>query len=81
MARARYITHLHRDIITRSRPIDALSVGDTYVSAGMLEFMQLIKEIHNNIFIHSVYLDVDPAADQRAGWVSPHDGYSIESPD
>jgi len=43
-------------------------LGDTYASAGMLEFMQLIKEIHKDIFIHSVYLDVDPVADQRAGW-------------
>jgi len=43
-------------------------LGDTYASAGMLKFMQLIEEIHNGIFIHSVYLDVDPSADQKAGW-------------
>ena len=63
-------THLYYDIITEEHPIDVPSVGDNYASPGMLEFMQLIKEIHNNIFIHSVYMDVDPTADQRAGWVS-----------
>ena len=42
----------------------------------MLEFMQLIKEIHDDIFIHSVYMDVDPTADQRAGWVSSRNGLS-----
>ncbi len=64
-------THLYYYVITEEHPIDAPSVGDNYASPGMHEFMQLIKEIHNNIFIHSVYLDVDPTADQRAGWVSP----------
>ena len=64
-------THLYYDSIAEGHPIDVPSVGDSYASPGMLEFMQLIKEIHNNIFIHSVYLDVDPTADQRAGWVSP----------
>ena len=74
-------THHYYDIITKGRPIDVPSVGDTYASAGMLEFMQLIKEIHKNIFIHSVYLDVDPTADQRAGWVSPCSRFLAQSSD
>ena len=68
-------THLYYDVSTEERPIDIPSIGDNYASPGMLEFMQLIKEIHNNIFIHSVYLDVDPTADQKAGWVSLRSGY------
>jgi len=60
-------THLYYDMDTEEHPIDVPSVGDTYTSPGMLEFMQLIKEIHNDIFVCSVYLDVDPTADQRAG--------------
>ena len=72
-------THRYYDIITKGHAIDVPSVGDTYASAAMLEFMQLIKEIHKNIFIHSVYLDVDPTADQRAGWVSPRSRFLAQS--
>lgn len=48
-------------------------IGDTYISAGMTEFIQLIKGIHPGIFVHSVYLNQDPQEDQKAGWVRmPH---------
>ncbi|EJF58190.1 alpha/beta-hydrolase [Dichomitus squalens] len=43
-------------------------LGDSYASAGMLEFMQLIKDIHPGIFIHSVWLNEDLEQDQKAGF-------------
>ena len=45
-------------------------LGDSYASPGMLEFMQLIKDMHPGIFVHSVYVDEDLEADQKAGFVS-----------
>ena len=45
-------------------------LGDSYASPGMLEFVQLIKEMHPGIFVHSVYIDEDLEADQKAGFVS-----------
>ena len=44
-------------------------LGDSYASPGMLEFMQLVKEVHPDIFIHSVYLDENLEEDRKAGWV------------
>ena len=35
----------------------------------MLEFMQLIKDMHPGIFIHSVHLREDLEEDRRAGFV------------
>ncbi|THH20809.1 hypothetical protein EW146_g635 [Bondarzewia mesenterica] len=43
-------------------------LGDSHSSAGMLEFQQLIKSIHPGIFIHSVFIEPDIEADQRAGF-------------
>ncbi|KAI9068364.1 alpha/beta-hydrolase [Trametes sanguinea] len=43
-------------------------LGDSYASPGMLEFMELIKEMHPGIFIHSVYQDEDLKEDERAGF-------------
>lgn len=40
------------------------------MSTGMVEFMELIKEMHEGIFIYSVRISDDPSADQKAGWVS-----------
>lgn len=45
-------------------------LGDSYASPGMLEFVQLIKDMHPGIFVHSVYIDEDLEADQKAGFVS-----------
>ncbi|KAM5543147.1 hypothetical protein V8D89_003021 [Ganoderma adspersum] len=43
-------------------------LGDSYASPGMLQFMQLIKEIHPGMFIHSIRLDEDLEKDQKAGF-------------
>ncbi|TFK90400.1 alpha/beta-hydrolase [Polyporus arcularius HHB13444] len=43
-------------------------LGDSYASPGMLEFMQLIKDMHSGLFIHSVYLNEDLEEDQKAGF-------------
>jgi hypothetical protein len=43
--------------------------GDSHSSDGMLEFISMIKDVHPGIFIHSVYIEEDLAADQRAGFV------------
>ena len=45
-------------------------LGDSYASPGMLQFMQLIKDVHPGMFIHSVRLDEDLEKDQKAGFVS-----------
>ena len=45
-------------------------MGDSYASPGMLEFMNLIKEVHPGIFIHSVYLKEDLEEDRKAAFVS-----------
>ena len=34
----------------------------------MLEFVSLIKEVHPGIFVHSIHLDENLDADQRAGF-------------
>jgi palmitoyl-protein thioesterase len=44
-------------------------MGDSAFSPGMLEFAELIKDIHPDIFVHSVYLAEDNQSDQRAGIV------------
>ena len=46
-------------------------LGDSYGSPAMLRFMQLIKDVHPGMFIHSVRLDEDLDKDQKAGLVSP----------
>ncbi|KAI0356367.1 alpha/beta-hydrolase, partial [Trametes cingulata] len=43
-------------------------LGDSYASPGMLEFMALIKDMHQGIFIHSVYLNENLEEDERAGF-------------
>lgn len=35
----------------------------------MTEFADLIKEIHPGLFVHSIYIDEDNEADQKAGFV------------
>lgn len=44
-------------------------LGDSYASPAMLEFMNLIKKVHPDIFIHSIYLDENLEEDRKAGWV------------
>ena len=45
-------------------------LGDTYMSPGMVQFQNEVKKMHPGIFVHSVYIDQDAKADQRAGFVS-----------
>jgi hypothetical protein len=47
-------------------------LGDTYASSGMDRFQSEVKEMHPGIFIHSIFIDEDPNADQRASFVSIH---------
>ena len=46
-------------------------LGDVYNAQGIQDFMDEIKEIHPGIFIHSIYVDTDPEADKKAGFVGP----------
>jgi hypothetical protein len=46
-----------------------LKTGDSYASAGMLEFVSMIKDVHPGIFVHSIYIEEDLSADKRAGFV------------
>ena len=45
-------------------------LGDSASSAAMLKFIDLIRGVHPDIFVHSVYINEDNAKDQRAGFVS-----------
>jgi len=47
----------------------SLSIGDQYDGSGIVRFIELIKEVHEGIFIYSVRLSDDPSKDQRAAWV------------
>ncbi|KAF8520395.1 alpha/beta-hydrolase [Hysterangium stoloniferum] len=44
-------------------------LGDSYSSSGMLEIMDIVRKAHPSIFIHSVYIEEDIEADQKAGWI------------
>lgn len=46
-----------------------LATGDSHSSPGMLEFGEMIKDVHPGIFIHSVYIDEDLDKDRKAGFV------------
>lgn len=43
--------------------------GDSYASPAMVEFGELIAEMHPGIFIHSVYIEEDQEQDRRATFV------------
>ncbi|KAK7692900.1 hypothetical protein QCA50_004535 [Cerrena zonata] len=43
-------------------------LGDSYASPGMLEFIQMIKEVHPDIFVHSIHIQENIEEDQKAGW-------------
>lgn len=43
-------------------------LGDQYMSAGMLQFIELIKSMHEGIFVYAVRISDEPNSDQRAGW-------------
>ncbi|KAF9241649.1 Alpha/Beta hydrolase protein [Melanogaster broomeanus] len=43
-------------------------LGDTYASPGMVQFVDEVKAMHPGIFVHSVFIEQDAQADQRAGF-------------
>ncbi|KAL1748597.1 Alpha/Beta hydrolase protein [Schizophyllum fasciatum] len=43
-------------------------LGDSHASRGMLDFQDLIKEVHPGIFIHSVWVHEDANKDRDAGF-------------
>ncbi|KAH7108117.1 alpha/beta-hydrolase [Auriculariales sp. MPI-PUGE-AT-0066] len=43
-------------------------MGDSYNSAAMQRFMAEVREMHDGIFIHSVYLEPETDADEKAGF-------------
>ncbi|KAJ3547623.1 hypothetical protein NM688_g5381 [Phlebia brevispora] len=43
-------------------------MGDSYASPGILEFMEMIRDMHPGIFVHSVYINENLDEDRRAGW-------------
>jgi hypothetical protein len=47
----------------------SFKTGDSHSSDGMLEFASMIKNVHPEIFVHSIYIEEDLSADQRAGFV------------
>src|SRR5882762_5077015 len=46
-----------------------LETGDSHSSEGMLDFISMIQDVHPGIFVHSIYIEEDLTADQRAGFV------------
>ena len=45
-------------------------LGDSHSSPGMVEFQDLIREVHSGIFIHSVRIEEALDKDREAGFVS-----------
>lgn len=45
-------------------------LGDSYGSPGMLQFADLIREVHPGIFVHNIWVNEDIEKDQKAGFVS-----------
>ena len=45
-------------------------MGDTYCAPGILEFIDMIKQMHPGIFVHSIYINEKEDEDRKAGWVS-----------
>ncbi|KAJ2913467.1 hypothetical protein MD484_g6954, partial [Candolleomyces efflorescens] len=54
---------------TKPRPLVLWhGLGDSHSSPGMLQFMDMIKDVHPGIFIHSVYIDPELDNDRKAGF-------------
>ncbi|KIJ49683.1 hypothetical protein M422DRAFT_205209 [Sphaerobolus stellatus SS14] len=43
-------------------------LGDEYSSSGIAQFMDMIRDIHQGIFIHSINLAESADDDRKAGW-------------
>ncbi|KAH9956956.1 alpha/beta-hydrolase [Lactifluus volemus] len=58
-----------QDVLAISKPRPLViwhGLGDQYDAPGILKFQSHIEEMYPGIFIHSVYIDPDSKADQRA---------------
>lgn len=58
-----------RPFAAYNQPLLNVVPGDSSASPGMVEFSELIGEIHPGIFIHSVYIEEEQDQDRRAGFV------------
>jgi palmitoyl-protein thioesterase len=45
-------------------------LGDAHANPGILEFIDMMQEIHPGLFVHSVYIKEDLKEDTKAAWVS-----------
>lgn len=45
-------------------------MGDSALSAGMIEFAELLRGVHPGMFIHLIHVEDTLEKDQRAGFVS-----------
>ncbi|KZT56156.1 alpha/beta-hydrolase [Calocera cornea HHB12733] len=43
-------------------------LGDSWGSPGMLEFMDMLRETHEGMFVYSIRIKEDLEKDQQAGW-------------
>lgn len=53
--------------------------GDSYASNGMVQFMDIIRQLYPSIFVHSIYVAKDQDDDQKAGWVRRQRIASLDS--
>jgi ABC-type glycerol-3-phosphate transport system substrate-binding protein len=44
-------------------------LGDTYNGEGLMNIADIINETYPGTFIHSIYIDQDPSADRKAGFL------------
>jgi palmitoyl-protein thioesterase len=44
-------------------------MGDTYDGHGLQQIADIINETYPGTYVHSVYIDVDPSRDRKAGFV------------
>jgi len=66
------LTIISSTLITSSAPRPLViwhGLGDSHSSPGMLQFVSMLKDIFPGIFIHSVYIEEDLAADRKAGFL------------
>lgn len=61
----------HASAVSHVQPLVVWhGLGDSYASPGMVQFENEVKKMHPGIFVHSIYIEQDDKADQRAGFVS-----------
>jgi hypothetical protein len=52
------------------KALKTISLGDSYNSPAMLEFISLVKDMHEGIFVHSVFINDELDKDRQASLVS-----------